>query len=46
MLNLKTAARLAKRAAVFKKTIRYSFYFIFVQSKTENFVKTESGMLL
>ncbi len=45
-LNAPIAERFDKRSAIEVLTIQAAVYFILPQSKTENFVKTESGMLL
>lgn len=45
-LNTAIAERSAERSATDRLTINADFYFIFDQSKTENFVKIESGILL
>ena len=45
-LNTPIAERSVERSAIGGLTIDGGFYFIFDQSKTENFVKIESGILL
>ena len=45
-LNTPIAERSLERSAIDVLTIYGDFYFIFDQSKTENFVKIESGILL
>jgi hypothetical protein len=45
-LNTPIAERSSERSAIDGWTIHGGFYFIFDQSKTENFVKIESGILL
>ena len=45
-LNTAIAERSLERSAMEELTIQAIVYFIFDQSKTENFVKIESGILL
>ncbi len=45
-LNTPIAERFGKHSAIDRLTIDTNIYFIFDQSKTENFVKIESGILL